>query len=312
MGVPVRGRIDDNQHRLQPAAWTLGCGIGPPVLRAQINGGIGWDAARRQLGELLLAIVRKSDIVAHQRGIARIGQHRDGEGGERPVRSIERLAPFGRGRAEAAIGERGGIGRQQDGVRRNGRSVGQAHTGRAPSFDQNFLDAGAETAPRARALRAVPQRLGQPAHTAADQPDAAPLHLRDQRQRRGRFERRTAAIGGVAPEELTQAGIAKMLRHHFPERPIGVQLGEPGKAAQPAAPHQVDRCRGFVGAHEAVFQRIQNGTACTSEIAKTLCVSLSGKAGNGLRTAVRIGEQIERRAVRPEMARQNFGWFDVR
>ena len=124
MNVAVCRCVDDDQHRLQPAAWTLGCGIGPAVLCAQINGGIGWDAARSQLGELRLAIVRKGDIVAHEGRVARIGQHGDGEGRKGSIRALEPRASFGRGLAETPLGKSGGISCQQHGLRLHGRSIG--------------------------------------------------------------------------------------------------------------------------------------------------------------------------------------------
>ena len=49
-----------------------------------------------------------------------------------------------------------------------------------------------------------------------DEPNALPLDMGDQHQRRGREERRRAAIGGVAAEQLAQTRIAEVVAERAP------------------------------------------------------------------------------------------------
>lgn len=54
-------------------------------------------------------------------------------------------------------------------------------------------------------------------HATLDQPDALLLHVRDKHESGGSLERRRAAIGGVAPEELTESRIFEVAAQGTPQ-----------------------------------------------------------------------------------------------
>ena len=112
MGIAVGGRIDDDQHRFRAMPRPRGIGVRAAILRAEIDGGIVGDAALRESVEFGAAIVRKGDIVADERRVAGIGEHRDGEGGERPVLAREPRPPPRGAAPEPPIGKRRGVGGQ--------------------------------------------------------------------------------------------------------------------------------------------------------------------------------------------------------
>ena len=109
------------------------------------------------------------------------------------------------------------------------------------------------------------QRLCKAVHATFNQPHAFLLDMGDQHQGCRRKVGRGSAIRRIAPKELTQARVIKLLREGAPEGREGLRAQHVCKAG---LPHQAIG-RGFVTAHERMLQRVMDsaGLLTKSEIA---------------------------------------------
>ena len=279
VAVAIGRRVDQQQQTFGGAVRDLAHAA---ILRADIDGRRRGDfAAAEDRVEFLGVVLGEEDVVV----------------GQRETRCRDIRAP-GDGRKRAC-----GIGRVRCGVAwriahqaaRKGRyiavedhrigldplTVRQTHAHGAAIPHQDLLHLRAAAEHRALSLGQGLQRLRHADHAAAHQPHPVLFHMRDQHQRRGGEEGRTAAIGRVAAEQLAQPGVAEILAERPPHRP---PRRRPPQRIQPPpahAVHEVERGWAFAG-DEGANQGPVDVRAAGAEIEVAACLGRPGEIADGV------------------------------
>ena len=135
----------------------------------------------------------------------------------------------------------------------------------------------------------IGQRPRQAVHATLDAPDAFAFDMRDQHQGRRRLERRGAAIGGIAPEQLAQPRIMEILRQRRPHRRERLDLRQLHEAAKAVGADQAGHA-GLRRTKERFFENIVDAPRVAAEGAVARGFGGSGEIADRLDRARFIGE----------------------
>ena len=193
---------------------------------------------------------------------------------------------------EEARSEGGDVGVGDDRVGRQALAVRQLHPRDAAPLGHDPRDVRAQAQAGAAPFRESGHRFRKPAQAALDGPDARLLHMGDQHQRGWRLEGRGPAIGRVAPEQLPQPRLAKILAECRPQGGEGLDPPQAADAGQPDPLGQIDRARP-VGADERSLQRAVDLRRAGAEAAVALGLAGAGEGADGVRRRGHVGEQVE-------------------
>ncbi len=302
-GVAGGGGVDDDLEPLGSARARARARFGVAILRADIDGRVGGDAAGGEVGEFGGRVAREEDVVAKERKTER-GAVRAPH--QRRKRAAPRRLRRNRGtrrRAERAVRERGGIGVADDRGGVDALARGEPHPRRAAALDHDVAHRRAIAEDRAVADRQRLERLGQGMHPAGDQPHPGRLDMRDEHQRRRAQEGRGATIGRIAPEQLPQPRIVEMRAERGPQAFIGADLVEVGQPAPSHPPRQPERI-GLRRAQEGRIERLEDPLRLGAEGTIAGGGARAGKGADRRLARGGIGEQIEP-IVAPGMPREH-------
>ncbi|BDL40091.1 hypothetical protein MSPGM_26810 [Methylorubrum sp. GM97] len=242
-----------------------------------------------------------------RKGEARRPRRRaDGERRERalagghPVAGGRRIAP------EQAAAERRHVGVGDHRVGGDALTADEFDPRDAAALGQDARHIRAGAQADAAAFGQIRDRAREPAQAALDGPDARLLHIGDQHQRGRRLERRGAAIGGVAPEELVQARIAEVLAERGPQGREGLDTPQTADPREPDTLGEIDGARP-VGADERPFQRAVDLGRAGAEPPIALRLARAGEGADRRRRGLDIREQVEPLVRVPGMAGQQGG-----
>jgi hypothetical protein len=297
MRIPVGGGIDDN---LDALVFGVISGVAA-VLRAKIDAGGGGEAALFERCELGRIIGREEDVVMREVEARGLDVSKEGDSGKRAVLGIER----GHGPANAASEF---SGRQCRRIGVDDDAVGAELFARGKR-DATLLDAGdGRIIPKSDAISRSEhlERAGERGKATVDKPHAFGLDMRDQHECRRRFERRGAAIGRVATEQLAQAWVGEKAAKDFPHIFHGANRDHVTDVGQPHPRHQAQR-RGATGAHECRVEGIVRALCRLAKAHVALCRIRAGEARDRILACGRVGKKVERRGVRPCVARNDVG-----
>ena len=196
------------------------------------------------------------------------------------------------------------VGIDDHGVGRDALAARQPDAAGAAAGDENFAHFLAVADRRAERLRAIRQRPGEAVHAAFDAPDAFALDMRDQHQGRRRHERRRAAIGGVAPEQLAQPRIVEISRQRRPHRRERFDLRQPHQPAKAVGADQPAHA-GLRRAQERLFENVVDALGVAAEGAIARGLGGACEIADRIDRARFIGEQIEPGVLVPGVARQD-------
>lgn len=230
----------------------------------------------------------------------------EGRRRERALAGRDAVPGGARAGAEQACAQRSNVHIGDHRVGCDALAIGQLDPGDAPVLDHDSRHrrVGADRA--ALPLDQVGDRAREPAQAALDGPDACLLDMGDEHQRGRRLERRGAAIGGVAPEELAQARIAKILAECRPKCREGLDAPEAADPRQADALGEIDRARP-VGADERAFQCPVDLRGAGAEAAIAVRLPCARKGADGVGRCIDIGEQIEPFALVPGVTGEQRG-----
>ncbi len=240
-----------------------------------------------------------------ERKAGRTGDHgeRDRRKRARPARNRPQRAP--RGRTEQAVRERCGIAVEDDMIGRERVAAVKPHPAGAAA-DQDLRHLLAEAEADAMPLGERGNRPGERRDPAIDEPDPGRLDMGDQHERGRRAIGRASGIGGVAAEQLDEAGIAEVAGERPGERRVGPQRDEIGKPAEPEPPAETE-WRGALPAQEGGIEGAMDAAGLGHEGKEGARLGRSGEGRDGIGRGAEIGEEVEPAAIRPGVAREADG-----
>ncbi len=272
---------------------------------ADIDGGVGGEAARAELREFGLVVWGEEDVV--------VGEG-EGFGGAGEGPGDRRKGRFGAageagdgalgGLAEQAGIDGGEIGIGDDGVRGvAGLRRGDGGDAGVGGFDVG--DALVEAEFGAGGFGEGLKDFREADHAAFDAPDAEGLGMGDQGEGCGRLERGGAAIGGVAGEELAEARIGEVFGEFVPEG------GEGGDFAQARA-GAGDQAKeaGLRDLHEGGVKKLEDFLGAGGEGGVAGGGAGAGELGDRFDVVGGVREKVQAGAVGPGMAGQDVKFFE--
>ena len=146
---------------------------------------------------------------------------------------------------------------------------------------------------------------GQRVHAAPRIPDAGVLDMRDEHQGGGRQIGRRAAIGRVAPEQLAQPRVGKMLAERRPqdvERADALETAEPG---QPVRGDELVEPRPL-RADERPVERLEHLLRPLGESAVAVGLAPAREGRDRRHRALEIGEEVEPLVRAPGVTGEDF------
>ena len=302
----ARGRGVDEQEEPLLAGRRRRLG-GRSVLGTEIDGRIrGQPAALQELGELASIVGREEDVVVDERVAGGAAERAPDHGRERAAAGgggVDRAGDLG---PEQPAREGGDVGVHDHRIGRKLLARGQSHATGAAALDQDLADLAIEPHDHPEPLRHPRQGAGERSEAALDQPDPVELGMDHEHQRGRGEEGRTAAIGGVAGEELAQPRVAEPLAQDLPQRLERADARQPGEAAQPH-PTQEARQAGCGRAQERPLEDRPDARRLEAEGTEGARFGGAREGRDRRLAALRIGEEIEARAVRPPVPGEDLG-----
>lgn len=302
-GLASRRRVDERKKPFVAARR----GIVGAILRADIDCRRYRQAATGEdIVEFGAVIVGEKNIVMNERRAFGVRPHRQRQRRQRGLgarrgaggaNGVLRLTP------EQTVAQRRDVAVHDDGVGLDCLAVGEPDAVRATGLHQDFLRVATVKKSRPARLRQTGEGAGEAVHAARQSPDAIHLDMRDEHERRRRGEGRGAAIGRIAPKKLTQARIAKILAEFVPhrcERRYAQQLRQAGDAG---VTHQIDRT-GPLGQNERLAQTFVDRSRARAKTQEARRFGRARKGADRIGALVGIGEEIELRAIPPQVSRQ--------
>ena len=125
-----------------------------------------------------------------------------------------------------------------------------------------------------------------------------------------RLEGRRAAVGRVAGEELAQPRVAEVPAQGAPHGVEGLHAPQRREAAESEGADQARQARPGP-AEKGVLQQREHLGRFGAEAPVVARLRRPGESGDGVLRAGLVGEEIERAAVLPGMARQGFRAMQV-
>ena len=283
-----------------------------PVFGADIDIRLtGQPATLEDLAKFAQRVGREENVVMDELAPAHRRLQGDADRRKGFVPGRERGIDGGAGRlAEEAGGERLGIAIGDDRAGLDPLAAGKDEPARPPPRDDDLLDVRIKSKLDAAPDCETSERLGKARHAALDPPDTGGFDRRDEFQGRGRLEGRGADIGRVASEQGPKAGIGEGAGKRVEIAAIGADPRHLQSAGQSGPDGKIQRVLRSLGAHEDRIEEIERLEGAGHETAILARGGRAGEIGNRPRRALPIGEEIERCAVRKDVAGNGFARAD--
>ena len=299
------GRV--NQSKQPLGARVFGRGVVLAVLRANVDRGRITDALLLEDRiKLLAVVVAEQHRVVRERKTRHAREHAPGDRRQRtPI-----ARQFGHGAlrilTEQPFSKRSHVAIEHHGIAHERLTVRELHTRDAPVVGQQSRH-GLEVTNRNAILHGrIGQRPCEPDHAPLDVPDAGALGVRDELQCCGCAERRRAAVGRVAREQLHEPRVAKAFPEIVKERDERSRREQVRDALEPDARRKFGRRRSL-RAHEGKVECLENLGRVAREVAVGLGVLATTERTNSLHTALHVSEQIKLAAIAPAVPREQVG-----
>lgn len=172
--------------------------------------------------------------------------------------------------------------------------------------DVNLSDMGAEAVLDSESPSGVAERVRNAAHSAAHQPHAVLLDVRNEHQRRRSRKRRGSAVGQVAVEQLPQARVFEVRPERRPQRRVRRRPPQRAHLRPADTARQLDRRR-TLPLDERPSQRAVGLGAAPAKITEAARLGRTGESLDGIGRALEIRAEIEPPAIGPGVAGEDPG-----
>lgn len=215
--IAVGRRIHQYKEAFQAVGtWRV---ISRAVLGANIDCGVAREGSRPEdRSKLVTAGAAEEHGVPDERALGSLRIERPDHCGKRTFATRDFTGRWCCSPAQKTGSKRSWIPIEKDSIRVQSLAIGQDNARRVSVTNFDLCDTAVEAEARAAGASQGVQDLRDAVHAAPNRPYARGFGVPDQQQCCGRQEGRTADIGGIAPEKLLQAHIAKLTSEGTPER----------------------------------------------------------------------------------------------
>lgn len=275
------------------------------ILRADIDRRRSRQAAAREyVVEFGAIIAREKHIMPNERKAPRPSAYCKRHGRERWRRATRFADDRARLGPEETGAQRRHIAIHDHCVGPDDFAIVERNPGRTAGFDVEARDVAPMHEDGAPRPRQIGQRAGESMHAVSDAPYAVHFHMGDQHQRRRRGKGRRSAVGGVAPEKLSQSRIAEVFAKLVPHCCEGRDTQKIGQPAKSCVAHEMRGARPL-RENEGIAQGFVDASGPRTETTKVLRFRMTRESGDCIDAAFGVREQVEAFAVAPCMACEN-------